>query len=81
MLSCALVLLCGLSGTAKADTFDVQSSIQDPVSQIDYACGLTQTSPFAITFGACQLGENAYGCFYGVNDEQRSADLAGHQLY
>lgn len=56
-----LFLLCGLSGTAKAFQF----SIQDPLT-ID-ALEVFADTPFSITFGACQLGENADGCFYGVN--------------
>jgi hypothetical protein len=56
-----LILLCGLSGTAKAFQF----SIQDPLT-ID-ALEVFAGTPFAITFGACQLGEAADGCFYGVN--------------
>jgi hypothetical protein len=55
------VLLCGLSGTAKAFQF----SIQDPVT-VD-ALEVFAGTPFTITFGACQLGESADGCFYGVN--------------
>ena len=56
-----LILLCGLSGTAKAFQF----SIQDPpmVDSLEVFAG----TPFTITFGACQLFEAADGCFYGVN--------------
>jgi hypothetical protein len=55
------ILLCGLSGTAKAFQF----SIQDPtaVEALEVFAG----TPFTITFGACQLDEGADGCFYGAN--------------
>jgi hypothetical protein len=55
------ILLCGLSGTAKAFQF----SIQDPISV--EALEVFADTPFTITFGACQLGEAASGCFYGAN--------------
>jgi hypothetical protein len=55
------ILLCGLSGTAKAFQF----SIQDPISV--EALEVFANTPFTITFGACQLGEGADGCFYGAN--------------
>jgi hypothetical protein len=62
----ALVLLCGLLGTAKADVLDFQFSIFDPPVTLTETLVYVDT-PFAITFGACQLGEVANGCFYGLN--------------
>lgn len=56
-----LILLCGLSGTAKAFQF----SIQDPLT-VD-ALEVFAGTPFTISFEACQLGEGADGCFYGAN--------------
>ena len=63
----ALVLLCGLMGTAKADVLDFQFSIQDPLPVTLTETLVFANTPFAVAFGACQLGEAANGCFYGLN--------------
>lgn len=62
----ALVLLCGLLGTAKADVLDFQFSIQDPPVTLTETLVFVDT-PFAVVFGTCLLGEAANGCFYGLN--------------
>jgi hypothetical protein len=64
-----LILLGGSLGTARADNSDFQFKVQDPVPPST----LTETlvyanTPFTVTMGACQLGETAQGCFYGLNE-------------
>ncbi len=60
ILSCfsAIILLCGLSGTAMADPVDFQFRIQDPDPPVLPVTPVYANTPFSVTFGSCLLGRS-----------------------
>jgi hypothetical protein len=60
-----LVLICGFTGFAKADTADFQQGVLDPPPM--NPTPIYGTGPFSITFSACPTGYNFDGCFEGQN--------------
>jgi hypothetical protein len=67
------VLIAGLSTVAKADQYDFQFKVLDPVpppgTSITFVDG---SAPFSVEFGACPSDIAANGCFFGYNESNQT---------
>ena len=61
----AVVLVCGFTAFAHANSVDYEQGVLDPPPM--HPTPIFGTGPFSITFGACPSGFNFDGCFEGEN--------------
>jgi hypothetical protein len=70
MIQCllAIALVCVSAGVAKADPIDFRTGVLDPPSLPSVTYIDNDSTPFAVTFGACPIDVGADGCFDGYNE-------------
>jgi hypothetical protein len=64
----AIALVCVSAGVAKADPIDFKTGVLDPPSLPSVTYIDNDSTPFAVSFGACPIDVVADGCFDGFNE-------------